>query len=399
MTSLGSRALQHAKNILALNPAGRASATASEQRATEYVQDQLDKLGVGDVRTQKFSGLRSVNLFIALAFGFAVIGHAAYWMLEPPLGGWSWLVSAASFGLCLVSLSRKFTFRDYPLRQYLPHGPSQNLIAHLPAQKESRQKVVFLAHLDSHRAVWWYAHDILVAIYFAVTPIAIGGALIAPLCYGLAILTGRHSLALLALPFALLHFIAWFTGMTADLGLNSPGANDNASAIGTLLGLAERLQTEPLEHTEIFLAFTGCEETGAEGMQVLWQEYQHEWHDALFIDFEMVGIGDQLAYVRSEGILKRRRIPAKVENLVLEAGADFDLKPIGMAGFGALTEIGVVLEDGGSGVCLMTRRSDSPFLPEWHRLTDTADRLELLAMERAHDLGWAILQQIDSQEK
>jgi hypothetical protein len=391
MSTYAQRALQHAKNIVALAPAGRGSATASEKRAADYVRQQLASLSIDDVRTQEFRGLRSVNLFIALAFGFALLGHAAFWLLRPPLGAWSLLVSAGAFAFSLFLLVRKYTFRPYPLAETLPHGPSQNILARIPASGEMLNKVVLLAHLDTHRAVWWYATDWLVAGYFVATPIAIGGALFAPLLYLAAIFSGVNWLAWFALPFALLHFIAWFTGVTADLGPLSPGANDNASAVGTVLALAERLQAEPLPHTEIWLAFTGCEETAAEGMRALLDEHGDWFQDAFFLDFEMVGIGDQLVYVQREGIVAPRRIPPQVEQRILTAGAPFNLRPVGKAGFGTLTEIGVVLERGGQGVCLMSRRAASPFPPEWHRLSDTADRLELAAFEQIHEMAWGVL--------
>jgi len=66
---------------------------------------------------------------------------------------------------------RKTTFQDYPLRLSLPHGPSQNVIAVLPATAEAHRKVVLTAHLDSHRAVWLFATDPLLLFYFATSPL------------------------------------------------------------------------------------------------------------------------------------------------------------------------------------------------------------------------------------
>ncbi|MFZ6026281.1 MAG: M28 family peptidase [Chloroflexota bacterium] len=391
MPTYAQKALRHAQNIAARAPGGRGSATASETHAADYIRHQLAGLGITDVRTHEFRGLRSANLFIALAFGFSLLGHAAYGLLRPPLGAWSLLVVAAAFAFSLFLLVRKYTFRPYPFAAALPHGPSQNVLARIPATGEPGEKIVLLAHLDTHRAVWWYAGDRLVKGYLLATPVAVGGVFLAPLFYLVAALAGIDLLAWLAFPFACLHFIAWFTGVTADLGPNSPGANDNASAIGTVLALAERLQAEPLPHTEVWLAFTGCEETGAEGMCALLDEQGDLFEGAFFLDFEMVGIGSRLVYVQKEGIVFPRRIPPRAERRILDAGASFDLRPVRMAGFGALTEIGAVLARGGQGVCLMAQRPGSPLPPEWHRLSDTADRLELAALERIHELAWGVL--------
>ena len=46
----------------------------------------------------------------------------------------------------------------------------------------------------------------------------------------------------------------------ADRTPFTAGANDNASAVGLVLTLAETLRTAPLQHTRVWLACTGCEE-------------------------------------------------------------------------------------------------------------------------------------------
>ena len=389
----GLRALHHAQELART---GRGSATQAEAQAAEYVRQQLIPLGISSVHVQPFIGLRSINLFIGLAFGFTLIGHAAYWLLRQPFGILpATVLSIFSFAFSGFLLWRKFTFQDYPLRTSLPHGPSQNVIAVLPPAGEVQQRVVLVAHLDSHRAVWWYASDLLVAIYIVLSPIAIGGVVISPVLYILAALFQQPVLAWIGLIWVAIHFIGWFTGVTADLGLYSPGANDNASAVGTVLALAERIRQTSLQHTEVWLAFTGCEETGADGMRVLLDEYGETLKKALFLDYEVVGIGEQLVYMQNEGIARRKRIPVEIEHLIQDAGKEFGIKPLGIAGLGALTEIGVVLERGYRGVCILARRARSPLIPEWHRLSDTANRLEPVALEHAHDLGWEVLQIVD----
>lgn len=393
-------ALSIASEITAASP-GRGSATPAEARAAETVRQRLVSLGVRDIRQQPFWGLRSIWLFFALAFGLALVGHAAYWLLVGPAGWQVALpVSLAAFSLSAFLLWRKLTFQDYPLRQSLPHGESQNLVAVLSAVEEVKERVVLVAHFDSHRAVWAFASDRLLRLGKLLVPLAIGGVLVAPLLYLLAQLTHWTVPAFAALPLILAHFSAWFTGVTADLGPYSPGANDNASAVGTLLALAERLQQEPLKHTEVWLAFTGCEESGCDGMLALLKEHGEALRDALFVDFELVGIGERLAYLQNEGLLRKRAIPPPVEGLAQEVGREFGgLFPIKAAAFGAFTENGVLLEKGFRSLCLMVLRKDSALLPEWHRLTDRPDRLQVEAFDLAHRFAWSLLQRLDDGAK
>ena len=389
----GDRALAHARAI-ARTPRG--SASQAETEAARYVQMQLAALGVADVRMQAFRGLRSIWLFLAQAFGLALVGHAAYWLLRSPLGGWlAWLISLLAFALSSYLILRKFTFRDYLLRETLPHGPSQNVLAAIPPAGDVQRTVVLVGHLDSHRSVFWYANDFLVKFYALSGPVALYGAFIAPFLYALAELTGLQLFTWVGVYIALNHFLGWLTGMTADLAPYSPGANDNAAAVGTILTLAERLKAQPLRHTRVWLALTGCEETGCDGLLALLKEHGEELRDALFLDFELVGIGERLVYLQSEGMIRRRTIPADVQRLVTEAGRDFGLQPIRATIMGVFTEAGTAWEHGYKAVCILAQRQNSPLLPEWHRLTDTPDRLQAETLERVHSLAWEILQHLD----
>jgi hypothetical protein len=391
--SWGWRALSHAQAI-AGTPFGRGSATKAESNAAEYVQAKLSDAGVKDVHSQPFFGLRSIWLFIALADGFALIGHAAFWLLRPSFGNWLALaISILAFAASGYLLWRKFTYRNYPLQAFLPHGPSQNVIATLPPKGEIRRRVVFIAHLDSHRAVWCFASDLLVVIYTMITPLGTYGFILAPLFYLLSALTHQPAFAWPGLIVAIAHFLGWFTGVTADLGPYSPGANDNASSVGLLLSLSERLTQESLEHTEVWLVFTGCEESGCDGMRTFLEECGRELTQALFVDFELIGIGDRLVYLRNEGMIRKRGISPLVERLVLKVGGDLGVHPAGAAGLGAFSEIGVAWEYGFQGVCFATLQKNRRFLPEWHRLTDTVDRLQPEALARAHDLAWRLLKE------
>ena len=257
------------------------------------------------------------------------------------------------------------------------------------------RRVVLVAHLDSHRAVFWFANNILVTVFAILSIVTLYGVYLSMGAYFLAVLTRWQPFAWLGLILALFHFLGWFTGVTADLGRYSPGANDNASGVGTILALAERLKGQPLGHTEIWLAFTGCEESGCDGVLALVKEHGDALREALFIDFEMVGIGDGLRYIQSEGNLRRRHIPKDVEAVLSEVGEPYRLKPASTPPVGAFTESGTLWEHGFRAACISAHHQNSPILPEWHRLTDTPNRLQVDALERIHALAWALLQRLD----
>jgi len=387
------RALSHAQQ-LAKN--GRGSATPAEKAAAEYIKAQLNSMGIPEVKVQLFSGERSLWLFIALTLGLALVGHAAYWLLSTPLGALpAVFITWLAFGFSGYLLWCKFTQDDYPLRKTLPHAPSQNVIAKLPPTGEVQRHLVLVAHLDSHRAVFWFATDFLVRLFTPIAIAAVFGVYLAIPVYGLAILTHWPALGWLGLFLALIHFIGWFTGVTADLGRYSPGANDNASAMGTVLALAQRLKAQPMQNTEVWLAFTGCEETSGDGMLALIEQYGPLLKEALFLDFEMVGIGDEISYIRQEGNIRPLTIPSETEAFIKEAGRHYGLKIAKAPLVGAATECSILWRHGFKAVCLIANRKGSTLMPEWHRLTDTPDHLEVGCLERVHGLAWDVLQRFD----
>lgn len=128
-------------------------------------------------------------------------------------------------------------------------------------------------------------------------------------------------------------------------------ANDNASAVACALGLAEHLKTEPLEHTEVWLAFTGAEEVGCLGIHALLGAYSETLRDAWFLDFEMVST-DEIAYVtlRSRGY-----------------------RGLCLAGFG-----------------------DDGWLANWHQTTDDTAHLVSAGLEKATTFAWRMLQALEA---
>lgn len=382
----------------AIGAAARGSATVAERQAAEYTQEKFRAMGFGNVKIEPFNGLRSLWLFLALALGLALVGHAAFWLLRHPAGEYpALLVSLLAFGLSGLLIWRQFTFRDYPLKSSLPHAPSQNVIAVIPPVGEVQHRVVLVSHLDSHRAVFWFATDTLVILFALLSLVTLYGVYLAIFMYILAVLTQIQFFAWIGLALAFFHFLGWFTGVTADLGRYSPGANDNASSVGTLLALGERLKDKPLQNIETWLAFTGCEESGCDGIVSLIKGHGVELREALFIDFEMVGIGDNLCYIREEGNMRRQHIPQEVEKLLKDVGEPFGLQSISTPRVGAFTECGTLWEHGFKAACVSAHYPGSPVLPEWHRLTDTPSQLQIASLDRVQTFAWELLQRLDRQ--
>ena len=220
---------------------------------------------------------------------------------------------------------------------------------------------------------------------------------------GLAVNTLLHLLGALT-GWPLFYAISWRVAglalivlllcLQADLTPYTKGANDNASAVGVNLSLAERLVKEPLQRTEVWVLCSGCEEVGCYGMLAFLKAHKDELRQAYFIDLEGVGVG-QLYYASREGMSKAYRSHPELVAMAEKVTAR---RPELIAGPRVLpagyTETGVVVKEGLKGITIIAL-SPQGFLPYWHQPEDTIDKIEGETLAKAHECVWEMMQEID----
>jgi hypothetical protein len=106
------------------------------------------------------------------------------------------------------------------------------------------------------------------------------------------------------------------------------GANDNLSAVATLLAIAERLVAQPLPGVRVLLLSTGSEESFMEGMRGFIARHRAELDPAhtRFVAFECVG-SPHLLLLEGEGMLRMRDHDASLREEI-QAAADDNGAPL-----------------------------------------------------------------------
>lgn len=103
----------------------------------------------------------------------------------------------------------------------------------------------------------------------------------------------------------------------------SPGANDNAAAVGILLHLLQRWRTAGPGGRRVRLLFTACEELGYLGARA-WVRERGVAEVAGVLSLELCGIGDTLAvWDAAEATPFLGRVRGALEDLGLRADADY----------------------------------------------------------------------------
>jgi Zn-dependent M28 family amino/carboxypeptidase len=111
----------------------------------------------------------------------------------------------------------------------------------------------------------------------------------------------------------------------ADIGARGsvPGANDNLSAVGVLLGLAERLRDRPVEGVRVLLVSTGSEESFSEGMHGFARRHFPSLDPARteVLCLECLG-GPTMIVLEGEGMLVMRDYPEHMREELAAAAAE-----------------------------------------------------------------------------
>lgn len=386
------QAIAHIRH-LSVEIGGRGSCTPAERQAAEYVAEQMRLLGVQDVRLEPYLGAPSTYRPYVLAFTAALLGTIGVWLVDTR---WMLALAALLSALGAWGMLAETDFATNWMRWLLPRARSQNAIGILPPSGSVRHRVVLCAHLDTHRTPIFYsskAWHTLFGLLVAATFVSTG---IGAVAYGLGSILNWAWVRWLGVPIAAMELFALVMCLHADRTPFSPGANDNASGVGVTLGLVERLRHEPLTHTEVWLAFTGCEEAAAYGMVSFLNHHAAELgQEAVYLILDQVGLGQVMVLTADGLILKRKTHPRALE-LARRAAAALPGRTIGEHVGIAYTDAAVATKRGL--IALSIDALPPPGASEamhWHQMSDTMAHIDPQSLTDAHAFTWQILQEID----
>ena len=364
----------------------RGTGTVAEARAAYYIRGQLGALDCS-FEEQRFRAVADMNWFPVSAVICNLLGALMY-----PWSGLTRWAAALFAGFAALLLWWALTRADSPIRFVLPHVRSQNVIACFASQEEVRQRVVVLSHLDSNRCrLAWRAGKTTTVKFGLLATLGVYTLNVALHLIGAA--TGWSWPYFASMP-GVMYGIASLGILLAELRLPySPGANDNASAVAVNLGIALKLASEPLQSTEVWLAFTGAEEVDHRGLKRLLKGHQ-ELSDAYFLDLEGVG-GGELCYLTQEGLLKPYRPDSTLLALAQRVAKRHPELAFKAAAMMIVDEVQTLRRLGCRAICFAGRDAATDSLAYWHTSDDVVENIDSDALVRAAEFVWAMLQALD----
>jgi hypothetical protein len=299
----------------------RPSASEGERRAAEWLVDQFRQLGA-EARIE------------------TAAAHGTYWWplgigtVLGALGGLAALRGRRGLGAALGALGAAGIASDFPphqrrLRAPLPARTAYNVICEI-GDPDAAQTIVVSAHHDAAHSglVFHPALPKLADRLGLIEPIETSPALMAPVVGGpllvaLGALTKINALTKLGTALS-----AASTAAMAEIGSRKvvPGANDNGTAVVSLLALARRLAESPAPGVRVVLLSAGAEESFSEGMKAFGERHFEELPEdsTFFLVLESTG-SPHLLVLRGEGFLKMYDYPAPALELLDGAAAELGI--------------------------------------------------------------------------
>jgi hypothetical protein len=252
----------------------------AERRAAQHLAERLGRLG-RDVELEGFTVWPQWASAAAINAGIAIVGGVV-------------AVYAAPLGAGLVLVALILTFLDLAgitptTRRLFGRRASQNVVSF--GEREKEGALVLVAHYDSGPARSWPLRPMFIALV----------VLLACCVFRVA---GMSGFALTVVQFLAIVVLIAYVALMLDVSLSPTlqGETDNASGVGVVLRLAERLTD--LDHFGVHVVFTGSQKAMAQGMRAFLKTHRKQFNpsETIVINVDNVG-GGELRETKKEGPL------------------------------------------------------------------------------------------------
>ncbi len=370
--------------VLAERIGPRAPTSENERKAAEYVRSYLREKGLG-VQIDEFRSPSTFSWYYAVPSSIILVSflifsfHQLLGLLVSILGAFFFMMEINS----IETISRIY-----------PKGKSQNVIGKIKPKSPMKRRVIIVAHHDTSKPSISF-HPRLVKHFRASIVLLIFSMLFIPILFAFALLSPFDYLAYyISVPFSIYLLMSILVLVHREVVYEPvKGANDNASGVGVLLALAESISNSPLEKTEIWLLYTGCEEVGMIGMIRFIKKYGKELKDAFIINIDNVGKG-LIRFTTKEGLVKAFKCSEPLIELARHTASKNDIVVKEFVSKAYPTNALPCLVRGYQVISILGT-DESGSIHNWHWRTDTIENLDEKTMEDAYHLVYEMVKSLD----
>ncbi len=370
----------------------RGSTTEKETEAAEYITEKLVQSGYEPAKESFISAKSGWYPYALFAF-LVLIAELLFILKYPVIAFFITLVS-------IVSVITELLFKQNLFRIILPKGESQNIVLKIKPQNETREKVILTAHMDTHRTPLAFSSPLWVKIFDVLVPIGLASAIIMMLIFGLSAFLPWQHWDIITAPFCIIMVAILIITMQTDFTPYTEGANDNASGVAVCLDLAEKIKEKPLNYTETWIVFTGCEEVGCYGADSFALNHKDELKNAAWITIDSVGSPNaDICYLTREKFLYEAKSDPgllSIADAVRDENPEIGAKACSNF-IGAYTESSIAVKHSFRTITLIALSNDGRF-ENWHQPSDILENVDMRMVEKCFNLAWNILRKIDEKK-
>lgn len=362
----------------------RPSASPGERRAAEWIVEQLaENTTLARIEVEPAHG---THLPFVLPSALALVAG-----LPRPRA-----VAVVMAAVATAAIVDELGGHRRLVRRILARRQTYNVVAEVGDSRAS-PTVVFVSHHDVARP-WGAAFGALVSAppprLFGGRPLPIAETLVyAPLMVLLGV-AGRLR-RLRGVGMALCTFIV---ALFSDVARRAPvpGANDNASGVAALLGIACDLARSRPTSLRVVLLSTGAEETMLEGMDAFLHRHRAELDPArtIVVCVDMLG-WERLVLRESEGVLRRYKSRSEDVDLLLDAARDASI-PLEVARPAAAPSDGLAARWAGLPTIFLSSTAANGSYPHYHRPSDVPRNVDIDTVIAARRLCTQLVSELDN---
>lgn len=384
------RWLGHIK-VLAGDIGYRLPTSEGEAKGLDYCEKTLAGLGLGP-KTDRFAGAGSVfrpHLAAAILF---LVAFALYPLALPVTG----YVALAITLFAIFSEIMEVTLRPHPLQRAWPWRPSRNVYAVVGPDKAD-QDVVLIGHVDSQHTPIIFSSAGWMKAYQHFSTDAFVAFIAQAVLYAGGLFGGWTWAWLVSIIPAVMAALLVALTVQAELSPATAGANDNATAAGLVLTLAQDLAKGPLARTRVWLLCSGCEESLHEGAKTFFARHKAEMRSPRAVALEMLGCAGPAWLLKEGFVIPLRSHPSLQRIAERVAAANPELGARAGAVKGGVTEMSDAILAGVPAITIIGLTPDNVG-PHWHLPTDTVDKMDPApggAMERNYRFVRQFLSALD----
>jgi len=296
-----------------------------EVKAIETVVEEFKRAGYTSINRQKFmtsfhNFIYSRYIFLILGSGLILLGLSLY--INPFLTlGLIGLALFLSFKALKTATSTKMKLSKNINKNY----ETENIWAELES-KNSKCKVVFMGHWDSKSQSFPTSTRVMIFLIFTFSSLLLYLIFLIISLLQIFINLGVPILKNLLLDICLIVAIIGVLIYFNKTGNLSPGAFDNAAAVGSIIELARYYKNSQPNNVDITFLSPGSEELNLGGAIQFINKFKSQLNrnTTFFINLDFVGGSEVVRLTSSYGI-PRRTSSKKLNTLILESAKENDI--------------------------------------------------------------------------